>query len=308
MKQLVRWVTAFLFVLVTLSGVGGTLLAAEDAQISSYENVTIWVYPEYDDSRLLVMMEGDIAGTSAPAEVSFLVPTDAQMYSAGSKDAQGQYSGGPPNREASGTPGWDIISYEVTEQTFRVEYYTAQIIGYPDKSIDFKYSFLFPVTGLEVIFQEPRESSEYLISPAGNAFTDSEGFRSHLFTYTTLPTGQSLEYSVTYTKSDNRPSLDISPSGSSDALTAVIVIVALTLGVGAFLFLMNRAGKKPAGRAARRRAQKSETRKNAKPATEPRGESTTRPRFCSYCGKPLKGSGAYCAFCGEATGKNDGQG
>ncbi|ADJ25746.1 hypothetical protein Dehly_0429 [Dehalogenimonas lykanthroporepellens BL-DC-9] len=190
MKRFGRLLAACLVTVGLLSGSAGIVMAADGEEITGYENVTIWIYPEYDDPRLLIMVEGDITGTIAPAEVRFLVPADAQMYSAGSKDVQGRYSGGPPNREASGTHGWDVISYLVTEKTFRVEFYTSQITGYPDKSIDFEYRFLYPVSGLEVIVQEPRASSEFRVSPAGNTFTDSEGFLSHLFTYTTLPEGQ----------------------------------------------------------------------------------------------------------------------
>ncbi|ADJ25748.1 hypothetical protein Dehly_0431 [Dehalogenimonas lykanthroporepellens BL-DC-9] len=116
-----------------------------------------------------------------------------------------------------------------------------------------------------------------------------------------------MEYAVTYTKSDERPSLAISPSGSSDALTAVLVILILILGVGAFFFWMNRAGKKPTGRAARRRQEKSGNKTKTKLVTEKRGETTVSSRFCSYCGQPLKGSGAFCAYCGESTGKGTGK-
>ncbi len=96
-------------------------LAQTENEPDGFKNVTLWIYPEFDDPRLLVMLEGQIVGVQVPATVRFLVPSAAEMYSAGSMNAQGQYSGGPPRREPSAIAGWDEISYEVTTDTFRIE-------------------------------------------------------------------------------------------------------------------------------------------------------------------------------------------
>lgn len=230
----------------------GAVSAADEVEISGYENVTIWIYPEYDDPRLLVMIEGDIVGAEAPVEVRFLVPATAQMYSAGSIDTGGVYSGGPPNRVASDISGWDEISYELTSQTFRVEYYAPLINGQVSKSIVLDYQFLLPVTNLEVILQEPRSSSQFVAIPAGISFIDTEGFKSHSYKYDTVFVGQALQYDITYTKSDSRPSLDIKDAGGADFLIVVIVILVILAGVaGAFLWLKS-AGNKQVNRAATR--------------------------------------------------------
>ena len=68
------------------------------------------------------MLQGQIEGVEPPVVVRFLVPSEAEMYSAGSMDALGQYTGGPPNRESSSIPGWDEINYEVTTNTFQSPY------------------------------------------------------------------------------------------------------------------------------------------------------------------------------------------
>ncbi|MGI2335093.1 MAG: zinc ribbon domain-containing protein [Dehalogenimonas sp.] len=275
----------------------GMVAAADGEQITGYENVTIWVYPEYDDPRLLVMMEGDITGTAAPAEVRFLVPVNAQMYSAGSIDIQGVYSGGPPNREAAEIAGFDEISYEVTTNTFRVEYYAPLINGEVDKSISLSYEFLYPVSNLEVIIQEPRKSSEFIAVPAGTSFIDSEGFESHSYVYDELIAGQLLQYDITYTKSDSRPSLDINDTDNSNLFTVLLGALALIAGLAGFFFWLRSAGKKSVNRVAKRRVARQQPKRKVSPAS-----GLSNKRFCSYCGKPLKGSGAFCAYCGEATG------
>src|SRR5450759_393867 len=104
----------YLLLIVSLIALlSGTLVQPALAQAtnepSGFKSVTVWVYPEYDDPRVLVMLEGQITGTTLPALVKFLVPQSANLFSAGSKNAQGVYSGGPPNRKASSIAGWDEI-------------------------------------------------------------------------------------------------------------------------------------------------------------------------------------------------------
>ncbi len=158
--------------IVALSALASTpALAEPEPELLQY--VKVEIYPEYDDSRLLVMIEGDVAGVDIPATVRFLVPADAEMYSAGSKDALDVYTGGPPRREASSLTGWDEISYEVTEETFRMEYYTDLIQGTPAKTIAFEYRFLYPVSDLTAVVQEPYGSTGFSVVPqADNSYND----------------------------------------------------------------------------------------------------------------------------------------
>ena len=148
-------VTCVLIVSATLSPV----FAQDGNEPEGFKNVRLWVFPEYDDPRLLVMLEGKIVGAQAPVTVRFLVPSAAEMNSAGSMDSLGQYSGGPPDREPSAISGWDEISYVVTSDIFRVEYYDPIIIGQTDKTIRYEFYGLYPISDLRVIVQEPRKST-----------------------------------------------------------------------------------------------------------------------------------------------------
>ena len=72
-----------LFISIGLLLIGADLsraLAQPENEVTGYENVQLWVYPEYDDPRLLVMLEGQIVGVEPPAEVRFLVPSASEMY------------------------------------------------------------------------------------------------------------------------------------------------------------------------------------------------------------------------------------
>ena len=265
------------------------VLAQNDSEPTSFKNVQLWINPEYDDPRLLVMLEGKIDGVEAPARVRFLVPKAAEMYSAGSMDAQGVYSGGPPDRQPSGIPGWDEISYEVKTDTFRVEYYDSIILGNPEKSISYDFRCLYPISGLEVIVQQPRKASDFTAKPAGQGFVDNHGFNSFQYTYAGLDEGLPLHFDITYKKSDRRPSLDITDSDGVSTVAAIIAIVVLAVVIVGFFWLRSRSVL--SSRAERRRLVKS--------TTTPRSAAgQAKPRFCTQCGKPLEGSYKFCPYCG----------
>lgn len=276
------------------------IFAENDGEITGYENVTLWIYPEYDDPRLLVMLEGEITGTDFPAEVTFLVPQPAQMYSAGSIDAQGVYSGGPPDRKPSSISGWDEISYEVTTDTFRVEYYDPIIPGSAEKTIDIEFLSLYTITNIEVIIQEPRKSSEFTVSPSGSPFRDAEGFDSHHYSLSQLPAGEPLQFEVSYYRTETLPSLQVNEDDGSDIIISVVIGLVIVAVIGGGLLWLKKTGNKPDNRAARRRAGKRGVVPEVKKAENKSGS----PKYCRHCGQPLKGSGAFCAYCGEPTARD----
>jgi hypothetical protein len=275
-----------------LTVVGTTwALAQGENEPSGFDDVHLWIYPEYDDPRLLVMLEGRIVGVQAPATVRFLVPSAAEMYSAGSIDAQGHYSGGPPHREPSAIPGWDEISYELTSDTFRVEYYDPIIIGLPDKTISYEFRWLYPISSLHVVVQEPRQSSNFSVSPEGILSSDSQGFTNHTYGYDDLDNEPPISFSITYTKSNTLPSLSVEDDESTNPLLIVTAVVGLCVIFGAGLFWVIKS--RPKNRAERKQTTRS---KSGRGST---GGGKRTPRiFCSQCGQSMEKSSRYCQHCG----------
>ncbi|HJX13794.1 MAG TPA: zinc ribbon domain-containing protein [Dehalococcoidales bacterium] len=270
-------------------------LAQTGEEPTGFQNVWLKIYPEYDDPRLLVMMQGKIEGVTAPAKVRFLVPAAAEMYSAGSMDAQGVYSGGPPDRKASDIPGWDEISYTVKTDTFRVEYYDPIILGNPEKSISYEFRWLYPISGLDVYFQEPRRAADFTVSPPGRAIS-FEGFNAIHYSYGGLDDEPPLRFDITYTRSDRRPSLEITDGGGTMSSTAAIVagVILVIVVVGFFWFRRKPA---PRARADRRRATRSTA--APRPASRPApGPGQVKARFCTGCGQPVESNARFCAHCG----------
>jgi len=265
--------------------------AKAQAEPTSLQNVHLWIYPEYDDPRVLIMLQGTVNGVNIPATVRFLVPFTAEMYSAGAIDAQGKYSGGPPRRQASSIPGWDEISYEVTTDTFRVEYYANSIIGQVNKTISFDFYTLYPISGLSVDVQEPRNSSNFSVSLGNGTKTSDQGFVYNIYDYPSLDTAQPLHFDIAYTKSDPRPSLTIT-GGASNKLPLIVGGVAgLCVLAVALWFYRSRPGR----------------RKTPKRSGMPPGQAKgTKPpdKFCIHCGYRMDRSHRFCPNCGARLNKS----
>jgi hypothetical protein len=287
------------FLLSLLLAAAGRPALAQDNEPTGFKNVTLWVYPEYDNPRLLVMLEGQIDGTTAPATVRFLVPSTAEMYSAGSMDAQHQYSGGPPDRQASSVPGWDEISYQVTSDTFRVEYYDPIIIGQPDKTISYDFRYLYPIANLTAVVQVPKRATDFNVSPAGKPFVDDAGFTVYRYNYTALdPAAPPLHFDISYHKADATPSLAAAGSGGAMSTTVLIVLAGVVVAAAAGVFFWRRrpayAGR--TNRAARRQAVRSGAPSRSASSRPPGGQAS---RFCTQCGQRLEGSPRFCPNCGK---------
>ncbi len=241
-----------------------------------YKNVHLWVNPEYDDTRLLVMMQGQIDGVTAPVAVTFLVPTAAEMYSAGSIDTSGKYTGGPPDRVASSVAGWDEISYTLTTGTFRVEYYDPVIVGETSKNISYEFRSPVQITQLDIFIQQPKSTSNFTVSPAGQTGKDGEGFNIQTFSYATLEAQKPLNFEISYVKTN---------------LTIILVVIMfgiLGVGIGGFLWWRVKSAKN-------KRLKRNRT-ANVAVKSASAGKLQGK-RFCPECGE-LTTSTKFCPNCG----------
>ncbi len=328
MKSVIRLLTIVALSLAVVFPAGG-VQTARAAEPTSFNNVQLWVDPEYDDPRLLVMLEGKIVGANPPATIRFLVPSGAQMFSAGSKDAQGRYSGGPPARRPSDLPGWDEISYNVTSPTFRMEYYDSSIVGGPDKTISFQFRPLYPITNLWVGVQEPKTSSNFKVSPPAQSKGRDEGMVVNEYRYSNLDAGKPLDFSIAYTKSDPSPSItnpalsstgNAGSSGGSSS-SQPMVVIGIVFGVAALALLgFVLISKSGSGRKSRQQLRYAESRasragggrplpqgrqnqaqsRGSKGSNSPKGPvpQDKGSRFCPKCGSQQDGPGNFCTDCG----------
>ena len=80
MRRAKRYLMVFLAVwLISIAVGGGAVQAQDEEEPTSLTGVRLWVYPEYDEPSLLVMIEGEVVGVEIPTTVRVLVPTTGEV-------------------------------------------------------------------------------------------------------------------------------------------------------------------------------------------------------------------------------------
>jgi zinc-ribbon domain len=285
------------------------------------KNVIIKIDPEYDDSAqlgvpsVLVMMDGEIVGTNAPATVRFLVPTDATLYSAGSGPRTSYVRGDnltlPPKQ--SSIPGRSEASFDIRTQHFVVEYYEPIKLTQNNRNFTYDFRPEYPVSDLTVSVQEPLRSSNYTVTAGGNAQgitgTDQDQLKTHTYTYTNIAaaadaaTRPTVYFAVSYTKTDTRPSLgnlggEVGAGGGGSNRTAIILLVLggiVVLSVG-FAIVKSKFGSSSKQRQTNLPRKGSTARLNQHGG---KGDQAKGGRFCTQCGQPVEPDDRFCPYCGS---------
>ncbi len=261
--------------------------------ITGLRDVGLWLYPEYDDPRLLVKIEGTISGAIPPAPIDFLVPEGSQIFLAGSVDEEERYAGGSPQRDPSEREGWDEISYDVTTSRFRVEYYQDAIEGRSEKSIVSQFIPLLPISGMKAYIQEPRQSSDFKVTPmvssAKSVTQLDDGFSYHVYEYGALDAEQPLRFAISYVKSNPLPSLEIEEGSTSLWPWLGGGLAAAVLAIGGVVYVV----------LSRRRVLPAVS----STTIDSRDRRPPAQQHCTECGARLDSSFRFCPQCGTRLGE-----
>lgn len=203
-------VIIFLMVSVPVFSAESKLLGAE---------VEIWVFPEFDmlleewpegEPNVLTVIRGAVhnRGSQPENEVSVQIPSTATVF---------QASG--PFRVEKGEQQKVMITFDTPLQPQAgreviLEYYDNPISGEVNKEFEFDFTVPFDISNLVVSVKEPLRSSNFITEPsAETSDTDTFGFTSkvHGFRYQNLSAGDKINIKISYTKSDNEPSIKATP-------------------------------------------------------------------------------------------------
>lgn len=303
----VKWLS----IMVAVLSIAAALLAFHPAparaaaEPAGYKSVWVRVDPEYDQPGVLTIIEGQIDGATPPVQVKFLVPATAEMNSAGSESAIGapntyqrapDWTGGSSNIQPSDIPGWNVVSFELTTNVFRVEYYDSSIQGFPDKTISYDFRTIYPITNLTLSLQEPKGSSNYVVNPASQSIgTDADGLRIHQYSFATIAANSDTHFDISYTKASSTPSFPQSGAasrGSSSGLTWLWVALGVA-AIAVVAYLVMRGNRRRVVPVRARSSRRAATRAQA--ASQGGGGN----RFCTGCGNRVSGAVKFCPNCGK---------
>lgn len=211
-KRLIALLTAVAMLVLTLPAVPA--FAAGDGMVLKNFKVSVW--PEYDDPRVLVILEGTFVNTGNTdfnGSVYFNVPTGAQIGMACEIVDGGGHSCQPYKTEAK-TEDTQSLSWKTTkaikpgeEYPVFLEYYYNPIKGTTDKTIDFTFQPSYNVQKLDLSIQQPLKAEKFSINPAPlSTSQDGQGFTYHDYTFANKTAGDKLNFKIVYTKTDPNPS------------------------------------------------------------------------------------------------------
>jgi len=193
---------------------------AEDLSIGRMR-VAIW--PEYDDSSILVIYDGRFDEASRfPIKTSFLVPKGAIISDACSLSHQGQHFCQLYKTFDKGS--YDEVQLLLPYPNFYLSFHTPTFSATDrERKFDYPIKANHPIKLMEVDIQQPLRSSEFNITPPENSTStltgpvtsEKKGFKHFSYTLKNIAKGNETSFSIDYVKDDQKPSVDIKYSSMS---------------------------------------------------------------------------------------------
>ncbi|MCI0394774.1 MAG: zinc ribbon domain-containing protein [Chloroflexi bacterium] len=272
----------------------------------SIQQLRVQILPEYDDPRVLVIIQGRLAtnGSTFSGPVTFRLPAGAQINQMAVLDLE-QGAPQPQPFDTRSDPvdaSWMLVTYTLTNPHFFYEYYYDPILGSEDKQLPFVFSTLQVIEELLIEIQQPLAATNFTLEPPGDlSRTDSSGFTYYRYQSGLQPAGAELTFQARYTKTDPAPSVSrqaiSSPAqqapaagqaatpGTTPLWAAGLVAVVVVTGLASLVGYRQRSRRVAEGADPGRLA----------PAATP-GQA----HFCTQCGYQLPEAAHFCPACGAA--------
>lgn len=295
-----------IFYLLLLFFLPTSLVQAQTAVTLESLDVELW--PDFDREAVLVLLTGTLpAGTALPVTLTIPLPAGADFNVAARINAANEMS----DQGMNPTVTANAVTFDLTEQRFRVEYYQPYTAADSQHSFTFSWESNMAVNGLSVTVQQPLAATSMSVVP--NTATVSEGqdgLTYHFLAAQSVPAGETYTVQISYpmssptqltesfqqTESSDLPFLDAQPvtDDGFDWQLLLLVLGGLILVATAVWYVTTlRAAQS-------RRPAKPRPQRIAKPAAAPTNAPKGNVNFCHQCGQPLQPEDKFCRSCGTA--------
>ncbi len=323
----VRWLMTIMLTLALWALlIPSPAMAAPDV---SYDTMNIRVQPEYDDPRVLVVVESVLSGeTKLPAKVETALSNKMPDVTVGMAcevpEGQGHRCKVYETKEAG---DFQDLTYSVdTARNLFLEYYYDPFKGSKEaekgnKIVTYEYKASAPIKQLDIQVQEPLKATDYKVEPASeNVSEDQEGFKYHTYSFSDVKPDDVMTFNVSYTKTDKEPSV-VKPigqpvnneqaAGSGEAGNSNttrwfmfgIILLGVTGGLGMYWRSQTSAAAEVATRQKSRPKPKgSKSAKGSKAVKSQSGAKSKKGKFCSECGTRIDADNKFCSDCGSEIG------
>lgn len=303
LKELVTMrnnVLALFFWLLMISGAGFRPgIAQAQSTVSSFEQITIEFWPDYDRPAVLVLLTGSLpAGSSLPATVTLPFPAGATLHAVARITSDGTLID-----DIQFTPGSNALTLTTPESRFRVEYYLPYQADGLERNFTFGWLADLPVGNLAVRVQQPTAALAMQTTPLAEVITEgNDGLRYHTLAVQAAPAGQLLTIEFNYTMGSNQltsqagtqsnSQIPITSAAPTQTFNWPVLLAAaggllLLIGLGWQLVI---SGQQKRGRPARPRPERP-----ARPQTQ----HASAVKFCHECGVAFRPGDRFCRQCGQ---------
>ncbi|MCS6903185.1 MAG: zinc ribbon domain-containing protein [Candidatus Bipolaricaulota bacterium] len=244
------------------------------------ERLEISLWPEYDDPRLLVIYRGELS-QDPTGPLTFALPLTAEVHAVAYLNAEGRLLKSDWQLLPS-TEREQLVIFVPGSRRFQLEYYDEIPGQHPQKSFTFRFQAnRYEINDLQIEVQQPLRAEEFVASPplSENLGTDTLGLRYFGRRVGPVPAGVLVEQQISYTKRDNRPSVQANPRTESFPLWPLV-------GTASALLALGLAGI----------AWYWWERRRTRFATKRRSVVTA---FCSGCGRAFRENEQFCPQCGR---------
>jgi len=285
---------------------------------TALSGLTLKFWPEYDDPRLLVIIDGQLA--TPGSEIRLPIPAEAQLNAVATSDGGGHLLKNDWREEKS-KDGNRLLVMTPANPLFRVEYYTPLSTDGDKRTIDFELPAGYinaEQASIEILL--PPGSADVTLTPPADDSGASQD-QAHLFTRTLgKVTDQAISQQVRY--SNPSGALTVSESAAGNAANAQPQATAaapqsepaspkksslnpwiIILGVAALLLIIggavglwltsNREDEEEI-----RPLSHSKGKKKKAGAVSLSSSSGKQDRFCRQCGKAFGPDDRFCRYCG----------
>ncbi len=260
-----------------------------------FVKLDLLVWSEYDDPRVLVQYDAELAPGALPREVAFYLPAGAELLATAYADESNGLFNTDPATVSDAGEGWRRVSFETPTTHVHLEYYHDLIRGTTDKTVDFVYRAAMPAERVQVQVQQPLKADMLTTLPAaGLTSTGDDGFKYHILNLPAIAADETLAVTIQYVKTDPNPSIvkgaaPITAPVTPAAATRAPLDSGLVLGLGISAVVLGLAMLGGWSWYTRRQRQL---------ARAPRGRGLAVGAYCVECGRRLRAEDRYCSQCG----------
>lgn len=297
-----RWVLSALLALLALPGLG----FAQDP-LTSLKELTIAVWPEYDQPSVLVIYEGTLQpDIQLPRPLQVTIPEGSIVNAVAYRDHTGNLLSLPWESEARDNQ--QVISFELGQPGFVVEYYADIIAPPPDRGFSLNLDIPYAVDEARLLLRQPARATDFEATPELPAAAPDElGNPQYAKDLGALAAGEAIDLSVSYTKTDEEPSLSSvllpgtpgpspSPDGEETPVWLFVVggLVAGAAIAGGIFGAMTWYRRRQSASRRTRQGRRRQERRGGRQASK----NGTTDEFCPQCGRKYAAGDQFCRSCG----------